>query len=63
MMTEDTIIAYQAPMLPQVDYDALDEDDFFSLTHLEYNTLQSYRAFLEGLKPALIAEWIVQHFA
>ncbi len=60
-MLEDATISYQASMLPGVDYSRIEDDDLsLSLVDLEAGTLQSYRYFLERLKPALIAEKLVQ---
>ena len=54
------MISYQAPMLPDVNYALLDEDAYFSLTDLEYDTMKSCSHFLEELKWVLIEEKLVQ---
>jgi len=54
------MISYQAPMLPDVNYALLDEDAYFSLTDLEYDTMKSCSHFLEQLKWVLIEEKLVQ---
>ena len=54
------MISYHAPMLPDVNYTQLDEDAYFSLTDLEYNTMKSCSHFLEELKYVLIEEKLVQ---
>lgn len=54
---------YEAKMLPQVDYQKIEiENEFyFSLTDLEYQTMQNCCDFLEeGLKPLLMKEYLIQ---
>jgi hypothetical protein len=60
MIEEERIIAYQAPMLPQVDYLQMEEDSSFSLAHLEHQTMRDYCDFLEHLKEALIKQQVIQ---
>ena len=55
------MIDYQAPMLDQVDYSEIDDDDFgFSLVDLEYDTMKNCSDFLEALKSVLMKEHMVQ---
>ncbi len=54
------MIAYQAQMLPQVDYHKIEENFSFSLVDLEYGIMQNCQDFLETLKLALIEERLVQ---
>ena len=54
------MIAYQAQMLPQVDYQKIEENSPFSLVDLEYRTMQDCCDFLEILKSALIEEHLIQ---
>jgi hypothetical protein len=54
------MVAYQAPMLPQVDYQKMEDHFLFSLVDLEYRTMQDYCDFLEILKSALIEEHLMQ---
>lgn len=60
MHLEERMIAYQAKMLPQVDYQKIEENFPFSLTYLEHQAMQDYYDFLECLKSALIAEHLTQ---
>jgi len=58
---EDNILPYKAPMLPDVDYQEIEDDDFsFSLIDLEYDTQKSCCDFLEMLKLALMEEHLMQ---
>ena len=54
------MIAYQAQMLPQVDYQKIEENFSFSLTDLEYGIMQDCEDFLEILKLALMDAHLVQ---
>ena len=54
------MISYQAQMLPQVDYQKIEENSPFSLVDLEYRTMQDYCDFLEILKSALMEEHLIQ---
>jgi hypothetical protein len=54
------MIAYQAKMLPQVDYQKIEKTFPFSIVSLEYCAMQDYCDFLEYLKSALIAEQLIQ---
>lgn len=54
------MIPYQAEMLPQVDYQKIEENCSFSLSYLEHQTMQDCCDFLEILKSALIAENLMQ---
>lgn len=55
------MITYKAPMLPHVEYNKLlDEDNYFTLTDLEFNTKESCREFLDLLKKALKEEYLMQ---
>lgn len=54
---------YQAPMLPDVDYINLMDDEldsFFSITDLEYDTFKSCCDFLDAIKLVLIEEQLMQ---
>jgi len=51
---------YPLPMLPDVDYQRLDDDFSDSIVDLEFGVLENFRYFLEGLKPLLLAENMVQ---
>lgn len=56
-----TTPSYQAPMLPNVDYNAIDDDDlYFPLIDLEYATKENCKFFLEQLKEALLQEHLMQ---
>jgi hypothetical protein len=46
------MIAYQAKMLPQVDYQRIERNFPFSIVSLEYCAMQDYCDFLEYLKSA-----------
>ena len=54
------MIAYQAQMLPQVDYQKVEKNFPFSLVYLEHRTMQDCCDFLESLKSALIEEHLMQ---
>jgi hypothetical protein len=55
------MIDYQAPMLEQVDYSEIEDDDFgFSLVDLEYDTMKNCCDFLEELKIVLMKEKLMQ---
>src|ERR1700722_1150584 len=54
------MIAYQAQMLPQVDYQKIEKDFPFSLAHLEHQTMRDCCDFLKCLKSALIEENLMQ---
>ncbi len=54
------MIAYQAKMLPNVDYKKIQMNFSFSLVDLEHGTMQDCCDFLEGLKTALIKENLMQ---
>ena len=54
------MIAYQAKMLPQVDYQKIQEDYPFSLVDLEHGIMQDFCDFLQILKLALIKEHLIQ---
>jgi hypothetical protein len=53
-------MTYQAPMLPEVDYEEINDDSFFTLVDLEYDTMQSCSDFLEELKSVLLDEQLIQ---
>lgn len=58
---ENDIVAYNAPMLPNVDYHKLTEDAFsLSITDLEAGIRENCQDFLETLKSALLKEKMVQ---
>lgn len=54
------MIAYQAPMLPEVDYQNIDNEFPISLIDLEHQTMQDCCDFLDCLKSALIEEHLIQ---
>lgn len=55
------MIDYQVPMLEQVDYSEIEDDDFgFSLVDLEYDTMKNCCDFLEELKIVLMKEKLMQ---
>lgn len=54
------MITYSAKMLPQVDYQTIEETFSFSLTDLEYGVMQDCQDFLEALKLALMEEHLLQ---
>ena len=54
------MIAYQAKMLPKVNYKKIEKNFSFSLTYLEHRTMQDCCDFLEHLKVALIEEHLLQ---
>lgn len=54
------MIAYQARMLPNVDYKKIQKNFSFSLVDLEHGAMQDCCDFLEGLKTALIKERLMQ---
>ena len=54
------MIAYQAQMLPQVDYQKIENNFSFSLLDLEYGIMQDCCDFLDCLKSALIEEHLMQ---
>ena len=54
--------AYSAPMLPNVDYQELQGQRFFSLPDLEVGVLDSYSEFLDVLKSALLKENLAQAY-
>jgi len=59
--SENGIVAYNAPMLPNVDYQNLQNDSFsFSITDLEAGIRENCQDFLEALKSALLKEKMVQ---
>jgi hypothetical protein len=47
------MIAYQAKMLPQVDYQKIERNFPFSIVSLEYCAMQDYCDFLEYLPESL----------
>ncbi len=54
-------MTYQTQMLPQVDYQKIENNFSFSLSYLEHHTMQDCCDFLEeGLKPALMEEHLMQ---
>jgi len=54
------MIAYQAQMLPQVDYQKIGKSFYFSLADLEHRTMQDCCDFLKRLKSALLKEHLAQ---
>ncbi len=54
------MIAYQAKMLPQVDYQKIEKNFPFSLAYLEHQAMQDCCDFLEYLKLALKEEHLMQ---
>ncbi len=59
--SENDIVVYNAPMLPNVDYQNLINDSFsLSITDLEAGIRENCQDFLEALKLALLKEKMIQ---
>ena len=52
---------YSAPMLPDVDYmNLMDDEAFFLLVDLEYDTFKNCCEFLEAVQSVLMEEQLIQ---